>query len=263
MSITTVASQVNAPMPTSRVIHCYVTEAKYAFLRAIRNPGFSIPTLLFPLMFYLLVGFVFRAFQATDPNVSFFMFCGFATMAAMTPGMFGFGIGFALEREQGLFRYKRAVPMPPFAALLASVAMSVVSTAIAVTLMAGAALALGSVKLSILQVLTVVAVVSLGAIPFCSIGLWLGSICSGRAAPAITNVIYIVLIYFSGLFIPLPEGIRVVVLGSPAFYLDQLALASIGAQNFIVGSAVNHVVVLLGVTVLFLGLATRRLAREG
>jgi ABC-2 type transport system permease protein len=80
---------------------------------------------------------------------------------------------------------------------------------------------------------------------------------------AIANIVYLIFIYFSGLFIPLPEGIRAIVIGSPAFYLDQLALASIGAQNFIVGSAANHIAILVGVTVVFLGLAGRRLAREG
>jgi ABC-2 type transport system permease protein len=263
MNIATVAPHASAPMSFQRVVGCYVTETKYAFLRFLRNPGFSVPTLAFPVLFYLLIGFIFGAFNSKDPNVPFFLFCGFATMAAMTPGMFGFGIGFALEREQGLFRYKRAIPMPPFASLFASIAMSAASAAIGVALMTVAAIALDSVDLSIPQFATVIAVTAVGSVPFCALGLWIGSMTSGRAAPAVTNIVYLVLLYFSGLFIPLPEGIRQVVLASPAFYLDQLALASIGAQNFIVGSVLNHVVVLLGVTVLFLGLTARRLERVG
>ncbi|HMN44552.1 MAG TPA: ABC transporter permease [Povalibacter sp.] len=263
MSLSTVTPHSFAPMSTRRIVDCYALETKYAFLRAMRNPGFAVPTLAFPVLFYLLIGFIFGAFKSQDPNVPFFLFCGFATMAAMTPGMFGFGIGFALEREQGFFRYKRAVPMPPFASLSASMAMSAVSTAIAVALMAIAALALGAVQLSLLQMLIVIAIMTLGSIPFCAIGLWIGSLTSGRAAPAITNVVYLVLLYFSGLFIPLPEGIRAVVMASPAFYLDQLALAGIGAQNFIIGSPLNHIAVLLGITVLFLGLTARRIERVG
>ena len=263
MSIATVAPQASAVMTTSRLVRCYLKETRYAFAKLLRNPSFWVPTLLFPVLFFLLIGFIFGAFNSKDPNVPFFMFCGFATMAAMTPGMFGFGIGLAIEREQGLFRYKRAVPMPAFASLFASVAMTVASVAIAVVLLAITALALGAVKLSIGQVLSVLAIVSVGAIPFCAIGLFIGSLTSGRAAPAIANVIYLILIYFSGLFSPLPEGIRAVVMASPAFYLDQLALASIGAKNFMVGSAMNHVLILVAVTVVFLGLAGRRLAREG
>jgi ABC-2 type transport system permease protein len=263
MTVTTVAPHANVQMSLQRVVGCYLAEAKYAFLRFMRNPGFSVPTIAFPALFYLLIGFIFGAFDSKDPDVPFFLFCGFATMAAMTPGMFGFGIGFALEREQGLFRYRRAIPMPPFASLFASTAMSALSTAIAVLILAIAAAALDSVDLSMGQFATVLVVAALGSVPFCALGLWIGSITSGRAAPAVTNIFYLVLLYFSGLFIPLPEGIRQVVIASPAFYLDQLALASIGAKNFIVGSALNHVVVLLGITVLFLGLTARRLKRVG
>jgi ABC-2 type transport system permease protein len=117
--------------------------------------------------------------------------------------------------------------------------------------------------LTLWQVLSAIAIVAIGSIPFCAIGLFIGSLTSGKAAPAIANVVYLVLIYFSGLFIPLPEGIRSVVMASPAFYLDQLALAGIGAKNFIIVSPFVHVGVLLGITVVFLGLAGRRLAKEG
>lgn len=263
MSLTTIIPPPGPAMASSRVLQCYVKEAKYAFTRLMRNPSFWVPTLLFPVLFYLLIGFIFGAFKTTDPNVPYFMFCGFATMGAMTPGMFGFGIGLALEREQGLFRYKRAVPMPPFASLFASVAMTIVSVILAVALLAIVASALGSVQLTLWQVLSVIAIVALGSIPFCAIGLFIGSLTSGKAAPAIANVVYLVLIYFSGLFVPLPEGLRPVVMASPAFYLDQLALASIGAKNFIIVSPLVHVALLLGVTVVFLGLAGRRLAKEG
>jgi len=263
MTITTVAPHANSAMSSVRILHCYLKETRYAFAKLMRNPSFWVPTLLFPVLFYLLIGYIFGAFKSTDPNVPFFMFCGFATMGAMTPGIFGFGITLAIEREQGLFRYKRAVPMPAFASLVASVAMSMVSVVLAVALLALAALSLDSVDLSIVQIITVTTIMAFGAIPFCAIGLFIGSITSGRAAPAIANLIYLPMIYFSGLFIPLPEGIRAVVMASPAFYLDQLALASIGAKNYMVGSAAAHVGILLGVTVAFLGLAGRRLAREG
>lgn len=262
-SITTVAPQVGSPMTTRRAIACYLMEAKYSFIRALRNPAFGIPLIVFPVLFYLLIGYIFGAFQSKDPNVPYFLYCGFTTMAVIGPGMFGFGIGFAIEREHGLFNFKRALPMPPMASLSASVAMSMATATLATLLITVAALTLGKVSVSAFDVLGVVVMSALGAIPFCAIGLLIGSLTSGRAAPAIANIFYMVMIYFSGLFIPLPEGISSVVLGSPAFYFDQLLLASIGAKNFLVGSALNHIVVLLGVTVLCLGLAERRLAKYG
>src|SRR5690606_26949986 len=97
-------------MTRSRMLRAYRKELKYECLRMLRTPAFAIPTLIFPALFYLLVGFIFGAFKATDPNVQLYIFLGFATMGAMTPGMFSFGMGLASEREQGLHRLKRALP---------------------------------------------------------------------------------------------------------------------------------------------------------
>ena len=39
-----------------RVGHIYALEAKYEFLKLLRMPMYAIPTLAFPLVFYLLFG---------------------------------------------------------------------------------------------------------------------------------------------------------------------------------------------------------------
>ena len=264
-TITDSPKTTHRPMTSDRLLHAYYCEAKYAFVRFLRTPAFVIPTLLFPVFFYFLIGFVFGAFKAKNAvvDVPTFLFAGFATMGAMTPGMFGFGIGLAMEREQGLFTLKRALPMPPFASLLGSVAMSMLSTLLAVTLLAAVALAAGLIHLNAIQTLSLIATVSLGAVPFCAMGLLLGSLTSGRAAPAVVNIIYILLTYFSGLFVPLPKSLEFIAAGSPAFYLHQLALASAGSKNFMIGGALTHIAFLVGVTVLCLGVAARRLERVG
>ena len=51
---------------------------------------------------------------------------------------------------------------------------------------------------------------------------------SGRVAPARVNLVYLPMIYLSGLFFPMPESIRPIVLVSPAFHLNQLALQAAG-----------------------------------
>ena len=91
------------------------------------------------------------------------------------------------------------------------------------------------------------------------IGLFIGARVSGRAAPAFVNLAYLPLMYLSGLFFPLPEGIRWVAVFSPAFHLNQLALHAAGTPS-ILGPAIN-IAALIGVTVLFTGLTVRRLTR--
>jgi ABC-2 type transport system permease protein len=262
-TIVSTAPQAAAAMAASRLRGAYLSEAKYAFLRFLRAPAFAVPTLLFPVFFYLLIGYIFGAFKAQNVNVPMYLYCSFAIMAAMTPGMFGFGMGLAMEREQGLFVFKRALPVPPMAAVFGNVAMSVLSTVLAIVPLTLAAFALGLIEIDLPMVMSVTAVAALGALPFCAIGLLIGSMTSARAAPAIVNILYILFMYLSGLFMPLPKGIAFIALGTPAFYLHQLGLEVAGLPNFIMGTVLNHIVVLVGVTLLCLGLAVRRLQRLG
>ena len=104
---------------------------------------------------------------------------------------------------------------------------------------------------------TIVAV--LGTLPFCAIGLFIGARVSGSSAPAFVNLVYIPLMYVSGLFFPVPAGIRWVALFSPAFHLNQLALHAAGTPSILAPSV--SVAALAGVTVLFAGLTVRRLMR--
>ncbi len=43
---------------------------------------------------------------------------GFTMFSIIGPGMFGIGIGFAMERQSGFVTLKRALPMPPAANLV-------------------------------------------------------------------------------------------------------------------------------------------------
>lgn len=262
MSTPIAAPHIGRGMTRQRRLRAYGKELKYECLRMLRTPAFAVPTLLFPTLFYLLIGFIFGAFKATDPNLQLYFFLGFATMGAMTPGLFSFGVGLASEREQGLHRLKRALPMPPGAALLGKIALCVVSVIAAVTLLTIAGTALGTVPMTFARFASILPVLALGAIPFCALGLMLGSMLGGRSAPAIVNVLYMLMLYLSGLFIPLPDTIAKIVVISPAFYLHQLTLHSAGANSTLIGGAITHVTVLAAMTLVFSLLAARRFARE-
>jgi ABC-2 type transport system permease protein len=98
-----------------------------------------------------------------------------------------------------------------------------------------------------------------GALPFCAIGLFIGTIVKGTAAPGFTNLVYLPMIYLSGLFFPLPKSLATIAPIWPAYHLNQLAL---GAAGVLSSSAPGtHLAVLAGVTALFTWLALRRLAR--
>ena len=196
-----------------------------------------------------------------NPNTPTYLFTGFAVFAVMGPALFGFGLSVALEREQGLLRLKRALPMPPMAYLAAKMLMAMFFSVLATSTLVAAALLLTPLRLGADRFLGVAAIDIAGTLPFCAIGLFIGARVTGRTAPAIVNLVYLPMIYLSGLFIPLPEKIRFIALFSPAFHLNQLALSMAGVGSIL--TPLMHMAVLVGVTVLFAGLTVRRLSRIG
>ncbi|MGE0864052.1 MAG: ABC transporter permease [Vicinamibacterales bacterium] len=249
-------------MPLARVGRAYLTEAKYESLRMLRSPAFAGPFLLIPVALYsFFVALTAEGSGGADANTPAYLFTGFSVFAIMGPALFGFGMSVALEREQGLLRLKRALPMPPMAYLAAKMLMAMLFSGLASLALTAAALLLSPLALGAARFAGILAINVIGTLPFCAIGLFIGARVTGRTAPAIVNLVYLPMIYLSGLFIPLPSGIRFVALFSPAFHLNQLALNMAGVGAIL--PVAMHTAALAGVTVLFAGLTVRRIGRNG
>ena len=257
------AIALRAPLPLARTLRAYVTEARYETLGALRSLGFAIPFILVPVAIYLLFGVVIAGNATkTDPGIANYLYSGFSAMAAMMPGVFS-GVILATERDGNLLKLKRALPQPPGATIVAKVLMSMAVAAIAVTLVAISALLAAKITLSFGQVATIWAVLILGSVPFCAIGLLIGTFGSPSAAPAWGNLVFLPMIWLSGLFIPLPDSLEQWVVIWPAFHLNQLALGLAGVEKFTFIAPSIAFGVLLGFTVVCGGFAIRRLARIG
>jgi ABC-2 type transport system permease protein len=230
-------------------------------VRMLRTPAFAIPFLGLPALLYLLFGVViFGASIRNDPQAGLFIFAAFALFGVMGPGMFGFGMLVAGEREHGLLTLKRALPVPPPAYLVAKLLMALMF-AVIVTATMLAVLPLGHLKLTAIQLFAAAAVSILGALPFCAIGLFIGVRTTSRSAPAFVNIIYQVMMHVSGLFYPLPKFLRAIAPVWPTYHLQQLFFSAIGMPSQ--GSAITHAAVLVALTFVLTVLAVRRLALKG
>lgn len=237
----------------------YRAELVAELRRAWRTPAFAVPSLLFPVLFYLLFGVLLGRGHAP-----LYLLATYCVFGAMAPALFGFGVQLALDREGGLLTLKRALPMPPAAPLLARLAMAVLFALLVASLLIGVASVLGGVQLHALQVLQLLAVAGLAALPLGAIGLLIGSHVSASAAPAMVNLVYLPLALLSGLWLPLsalPKVFSTMAPLWPTWHLAQLALPVVGLPS--VGSMAGHLLVLLLVTVVALLLARRRLRRIG
>jgi ABC-2 type transport system permease protein len=278
MSATTFAIE-NLPrsneMTGAKMWHAYLTETKYECLRALRAPAFAIPFLLLPIVLYVLFGvFLAGSMSHGDATVAKIMFVNWSVFGVMGPGMFGFGMFVAAEREQGLLTLKRALPAPPGGYLLSKMIMATLFSAIVMSTLVTAAVVLGHPGLSFSQYLGVAVLDMLGALPFGAVGLFIGTRASAKAAPAFANLAYLPFMHLGGLFYPLPRSVQPLEFISPAFYLDKLGLRLVGAPSLdqlaiAAGGPSSHaspalqVFVLVAVTMIFTTLAIRRLARVG
>ncbi|MFN0098381.1 MAG: ABC transporter permease [Gemmatimonadaceae bacterium] len=255
-----------SPLPLGRLLSAYLLEAQMETVAALRTPGFALPFIAVPVAIYLFFGVVIGGNVAETseygPAVVDYLFSGFCVFAVMMPGIFS-GVILATDREGNVLKLKRALPLPPGATIVAKVLMSMVVAAVALTLVVAAALYVGKLTISIEQIATLWIVLVIGTIPFTAIGLLIGALVSSSAAPAWGNMIFLPMMWLSGLFIPLPDFLRSWVVIWPAFHLNQLALGVAGVKQFIFVPTGLAAAVLVGVTVLCGGLAIRRLARVG
>ena len=255
----------NPPLALRRLLRAYLMEARYETLAALRTTGFALPFVAVPVAIYLFCGVLLvgdGGSGAYGPGIANYLFAGFSVLAAAMPGIFT-GVILATEREGRLLTLKRALPQPPGATIVAKVAMSMAIAAIAVTLVTAAALVGGKLTIAPSQVATMWAVLVVGTIPFCAIGLLIGTLASASAAPAWGNLLFLPMMVLSGLFIQLPKALEPWVVIWPTFHLSQLALGLAGVEQFTFVPPAFAAAVLAGVTVLCGGLAVRRLARVG
>jgi ABC-2 type transport system permease protein len=249
-------------LPRVSLPRIYALESKHEFLRLLRAPSFAVPTLLFPAMFYLLFAVLFVKNATSDFHANIYLLATYGVFGVMAPGLFGFGVSVALDRERGWLTLKRAQPMPPGAYLASKLAMAMLFAATIFTILAVLAMTVAGVTLPLAAWLKLFLVDIFGVLPFCAIGLCIATLVSGQAAPAVINLIYLPMSFLSGLWMPLsilPPVVREIAPLWPAYHLGQLALSAVGQPSE--GATLVHVAALAAVTIVFLAVARRRLAR--
>lgn len=248
------------PLPARpSLARIYRLEAWSEFLKAVRLPMYAIPTVLFPVMFYLMFGILFGGGRPVLGSVSMatYLLATYGCFGVIGASLFGFGVGVAIERGQGWLQLKRASPMPPGAYFFAKTVMALVFSFTIVFLLSALAVAFGGVSMPFGRWLALVGTLVAGAIPFCAFGLAIGFLVGPNAAPAVVNLIYLPIGFFSGLWIPiqfLPGSLKTLAQFLPPYHFAQLALKHLDASR---GQPVAlHLGVLAAFTVACLALAT-------
>jgi ABC-2 type transport system permease protein len=185
----------------------------------LRYPGFAVPTVLFPAMFFL-----FFASPARGRSADYAL-CSFAGFAVIGVAFFQFGVGIAVERASPWELYLRTLPVSPGTRIVARLLSAAVFAAAAAVLVVAAALLSTDASLSPLRWLDLAVVLALGIVPFALLGIALGYWASARAALPLANLLYLGLSYAGGLWIR-PSRLPAAV-GAISPYLPTRRLANV------------------------------------
>jgi ABC-2 type transport system permease protein len=244
------------PAPKRRsLLRIHWLEAKAELLKTLRMPGYIIPTLAFPLIFYTFFGIIFGRSTSASLSLSTYYLATYGAFGVIGASLFGFGVGVAAERGQGWLQVKRSTPMPMSAYFGAKISMALLfSGTIALALFALGML-FGNVHLPLAVWPRLFGILVAGALPFCALGLAIGYFAGPNSAAATVNIIYLPMAFLSGLWVPIevmPRFVQSVAAFLPPYHLAQLALNTFRAGH---GSAGVHVIALASYTLLFLALA--------
>jgi ABC-2 type transport system permease protein len=235
----------------------YAKETKYEFLKNLRLRAYTASVLSFPIMFYVLFGLVLNSnasFGAT--RVPTYLIATYGTFGVMGASLFGTAAGLASDRGLGWLQVKRASPMPPFAYFFAKIIVSMVFSTVIVLALFSLGIALGHVRMPVLDFFRLLGTLVLGSLPFSAMGLALGHFAGPNSAPTMINLIYLPMSFCSGLWVPLmflPDMMKKIALVLPPYHLSQLALGVVGAGTH--ESNAVHWEVLAAFTMICLGVA--------
>lgn len=181
--------------------------ARTTTVELLRHPGYVIPTLVFPAMFFLFFAAPHAGAVATAEM------CGFAAFAVIGVGFFQFGVAAANDRISPWETYVRTLPVSAgtrLAARTASAAVFAAASAAVVVAAAAASTGAGLPPLGYVELTLVLAAV---LVPFALLGIALGYWATPRSALPIANLLYLAMSYGGGLWIPqgrLPAPVRAV-----------------------------------------------------
>jgi len=90
MSTEATWSETNTAAPRRSAWNVAYQESRCEFLKVLRMPAYSVPTIAFPVMFYLLFGVLFGRQQAGPTSMSTYLLATYGAFGVIGAALFGF-----------------------------------------------------------------------------------------------------------------------------------------------------------------------------
>ncbi len=231
------------------------------WLKLIRDPAFVLPSIGFPLGFFVLFGLILPFAKSPDARLS--LMANYSAFAILASAMFAASLPLAKEREFGVFALKRCTPLslPDF------VAAKIIAATLFGLFAASTVLLIGFVSYqimpSIVGILMWLVFGAVAAFATAALGLLIGSYFRSNAAPGVVNLVFMPLAFFGGLALPmamLPKLLQSTANVLPSFHIGALLRYALGAQSLTAQAWAVSCVVLFAYGGLALWLSARKLA---
>jgi ABC-2 type transport system permease protein len=175
--------------------------ARIQFLDLIRWPGYVVPTVLFPALFFVLFDLRFARERGATADA---MTLAFVVFAIVGVTLYQFGVGIAQERGRPWERFLRALPVSTAVRFTARILTAVLFGLLTAGVVALVARAFTPIDLNASQWVRVLLYAIFAGVPFVLFGITLGYWTSARAAVPVATACNLLLAYAGGLWMP-PE----------------------------------------------------------
>ena len=200
----------------------------------LRNPAISAISIALPLMLFTFFGLpAIGTPYRPGVDLGTFMLASFAAYAVSSVMVFNYGVTIALDRSQKIDLLMRASPLPGSVFLLARALSALAFGVVGLAVLFSVAMISG-VRLDDATWLAMAGRLIIGSIPFVGLGFALAYLCSPSAAPAVANLLYMVLAFGSGMFIrieQIADFLRAVAPYLPTYHYAQLAWGALGVAT--------------------------------
>jgi ABC-2 type transport system permease protein len=200
-----------------------------------RTPALSAVSLLMPILLFVFFGLP-SASTPYLPGISLgtYMMSSFAAYAVASTMVFSFGVTLAISRGQGIDVLVRSTPLPGSIYMLGRAVAALAFGLLALVALFAVAIVAAGISLEPDVWLGMTGWLLVGAIPFIFFGFFIAYAASPNAAPAVANMVFLVMAFASGLFVrldQLPDFLAAVAPFLPTYHYAQLAWAAIGAPS--------------------------------
>ena len=204
---------------------------RFEIVRTLRNVRFLVMLIAFPVLLYLI--YAKQHGMSQGLTVATLLLVSMAVYSGMGSAMFASGPQLARERGNGWMRQLRISPISTPGWFAAKLIQAILLIIPGLALLVALALTYGHVHLAAGRLGLLVAVLVLGTIPFCALGLVIGLMFDGQTAQVAQMITLLVLAFLGGIFIQwssLPHGMQLIGKALPSYHLAQLGWNAAGGR---------------------------------